>query len=187
MWDTNPQDTFETNSGSKISFIEYYKLQYGLIIKDINQPLLLHRKSVRIPGQVKKEEKLLCLVPELCNLTGLTQSMKSDFTVMKDVAHFTRISPTQRMRALKLFMNNVKKSPSAQKILSDWGLKIENATIDLNARILGPETIYFGNGAYVCDKKNDWNISLTKLRLTGPIDLINWIVVYTQRNTRLVD
>ena len=40
--------------------------------------------------------KLIALVPELCNLTGLTDQMKNDFRVMKDVALFTRVTPNQR-------------------------------------------------------------------------------------------
>lgn len=187
MWDTNPQDTFETSTGSKISFVEYYKFQHGLTIKDVNQPLLLHRKSQKVAGKAEKEDKLLCLVPEFCNLTGLTQEMRSDFAVMKDVAQFTRVSPSQRMRALQLFLNNVRKSESAQKILTDWGLRIQNATIDLNARILGPETIYFGDGSYTCDSKNDWNSPLSRCKLTGPVDLVNWIVIHTERNKLLVN
>ena len=38
----------------------------------------------------------ILLVPELCNLTGLTDTMRADFKVMKDVAQFTRVTPTQR-------------------------------------------------------------------------------------------
>ena len=40
--------------------------------------------------------KTILLVPELCNLTGLTDQMRADFKVMKDVAQFTRVTPTQR-------------------------------------------------------------------------------------------
>ena len=42
--------------------------------------------------------KLIALVPELCNLTGLTGQMKVDFRVMKDVAQFTRVTPNQRQQ-----------------------------------------------------------------------------------------
>ena len=39
---------------------------------------------------------MIYLIPELCRLTGLTDQMKADFKVMKDVAQFTRVTPTQR-------------------------------------------------------------------------------------------
>ena len=44
--------------------------------------------------------KTIALVPELCNLTGLTDQMKADFKVMKDVAQFTRVTPNQRNQVI---------------------------------------------------------------------------------------
>ena len=49
--------------------------------------------------KTKEEEEvpsMIYLIPELCRLTGLTDQMKADFKVMKDVAQFTRVTPTQR-------------------------------------------------------------------------------------------
>ena len=63
-----------------------------MFIQHINLSSLSQRKT-------KEEEdvpKTIYLVPELCNLTGLTDQMKADFKVMKDVAQFTRVTPNQR-------------------------------------------------------------------------------------------
>lgn len=46
-------------------------------------------------------EKLIYLVPELCIATGLTDNMRQDFTLMKDLAQFMKITPNQRYQALK--------------------------------------------------------------------------------------
>jgi hypothetical protein len=46
-------------------------------------------------------------VPELCYLTGLTDEMKNDFRVMKNIAMYTRITPNQRQAALKKFVSNI--------------------------------------------------------------------------------
>lgn len=48
------------------------------------------------------------LVPELCYLTGLTDEMRSDFKVMKDVATYTRVSPNQRQFALNTFIDSIR-------------------------------------------------------------------------------
>lgn len=48
------------------------------------------------------------LVPELCYLTGLTDEMRSDFKVMKDVATYTRVSPNQRQLALNTFIDSIR-------------------------------------------------------------------------------
>jgi hypothetical protein len=49
----------------------------------------------------------VCLVPELCYLTGLTDAMRSDFQVMKDISMYTRITPNQRQGAIKKFIRNI--------------------------------------------------------------------------------
>ncbi len=41
-------------------------------------------------------ERLIKLVPELCIMTGLTDAMRADFRIMKEVGGFTRQSPAQR-------------------------------------------------------------------------------------------
>jgi len=50
---------------------------------------------------------MVCLVPELCYLTGLTDEMRSDFHVMKDISMYTRITPNQRQGAIKKFVRNI--------------------------------------------------------------------------------
>jgi aubergine-like protein len=96
-WDKNPQSTFTDHTGRSISFIEYYKTAYGINIKDIEQPLLLHRPKVNriVKRKEKKDspnegqdveeegEKVICLIPELCSMTGLTDNARNDFRVMK--------------------------------------------------------------------------------------------------------
>ena len=58
--------------------------------------------------KTKQEEdvpKTIYLVPELCNLTGLTDQMKADFKVMKDVAQFTRVTPNQRQEVSSFYFS----------------------------------------------------------------------------------
>ena len=96
-WDMSPSSKFQDHNGRETSFIEYYKKQYNISIKDPKQPMLISR-SKRKTAQEDDVPKLIALVPELCNLTGLTDQMKADFRVMKDVAQFTRVTPNQRQQ-----------------------------------------------------------------------------------------
>lgn len=183
LWDASADGTFETDSGKKITYVEYYKNQHGIEIRDIKQPLLLHRKSIKISGSSEKEDRIICLVPELCYLTGLTDQMRNDFRVMKSIAEYTRLTPAHRMQALQKFVDNVANNNDASKILSDWGLKILDATIDLNIRVLNPEKIYFGDGgSYQTDYKADWNNALSKCKVCGPVDLLDWTIIYVQKD-----
>lgn len=185
LWDNSPKDTFDTYDGSKISYIEYYNKQHSLEIHDLNQPLLLHRKSIRVAGSLEKVDRFVCLVPELCYMTGLTDEMRSDFKVMKDVAQYTRVTPNQRMNALRKYLQNVAKSEQAQQILKDWGLELHSASIDLQARIIDPETITFGDGAsFRCNEKAEFSNPLANNKLLGPVDFNDWVIVYVEKDSR---
>ena len=88
----NPESTFESRDGTQ-SFLNYYKNQYGIDIRDKKQPMLIHK--IKRP-EIPEAEISICLVPELCFMTGLTESQRADFKVMKDVADFTRLKPVIR-------------------------------------------------------------------------------------------
>ena len=96
-WNLKPSSTFVDHSGQEKSFVDYYKKQYNITIRDPNQPMLISRAK-RKTAEEEDVAKLIALVPELCNLTGLTDQMKADFRVMKDVAQFTRVTPNQRQQ-----------------------------------------------------------------------------------------
>ena len=96
--------TFVDHNGVERSFVDYYKVHYGITIQDVKQPLLIHRVKKKTMEEAEVT-KLMALVPELCTMTGLTDSMKNDFKVMKDVALFTRITPSQRQVAMQKFLD----------------------------------------------------------------------------------
>ena len=70
--------------------MDYYKRQYGLEIRDPNQPLLIHRPKKKALNE-EDVEKLICLIPELCLLTGMTDAMRADFRIMKEVRLMIKI------------------------------------------------------------------------------------------------
>ena len=47
---------------------------------------------------------MIMLVPELTYLTGMSDAMRADFRVMKDIAVHTRITPDQRRSFLQKFI-----------------------------------------------------------------------------------
>ena len=103
-WTETPSSTFIDENGRKKSFIDYYKEKYNLVIEEKKQPMLVSRAK----RKTKEEEdiaKTIFLVPELCNMTGLTDQMKSNFKVMKDVAQFTRVTPMQRQEVLHIVLH----------------------------------------------------------------------------------
>ena len=61
-----------------MSYAEYYKTRYNENISDLNQPLLIHKD--------RKTGNEVALIPELCQITCLTDAMRADFKLMKDLA-----------------------------------------------------------------------------------------------------
>lgn len=123
-------------------------------------------------------------------MTGLTDKMRADFKVMKDIAEYTRISPNQRQLALRKFIRSVKgmsfaslssclimlywlsllicplfavtENPNASKTFSDWGLTLEDTTVSFEARVVPTEQIIFG-GTKTTDAgpQADWSRAAT--------------------------
>ncbi|CAH0589121.1 unnamed protein product [Chrysodeixis includens] len=181
-----PKSTFEKVEDGKpvkISFIDYYKKNYGIDIKDWDQPLLISRDSKRLPGSEKPTEFMICLIPELCQLTGLTDDQRSNFRLMKDVATYTRVTPNQRHSAFKKYIETVLQNETAKSRLSGWGLSIAPETVNLTARTLLPESIYFGNNVKIPGKPNaDWNGDITRNHVMQAVDIMKWVVLYTDRD-----
>ena len=50
---------------------------------------------------------------------------------MKDVAQFTRITPSQRQQAMQKFLNNFTDSAEASAHFLNWGLKLAKGPIRL--------------------------------------------------------
>ena len=104
-WDLTPSNTFMDDTGREKSFVDYYRQRYNIDIKDKKQPMLVSRMK-RKTREEEDVSKTLYLVPELCKMTGLTDQMRSDFRVMKDVAQFTRVTPMQRLEVRLLITNS---------------------------------------------------------------------------------
>ncbi|XP_054383729.1 piwi-like protein 1 isoform X5 [Pongo abelii] len=107
-WDQNPKSTFKKADGSEVSFLEYYRKQYNQEITDLKQPVLVSQpKRRRGPGGTLPGPAML--IPELCYLTGLTDKMRNDFNVMKDLAVHTRLTPEQRQREVGRLIDYIHK------------------------------------------------------------------------------
>lgn len=68
-FDTNPSSTFSLKSGETISYQEYYKKKYKIIITNASQPMLVTRTKPKARNAGQGE--FVYLVPELCRATGM--------------------------------------------------------------------------------------------------------------------
>ncbi|KFP74741.1 Piwi-like 1, partial [Apaloderma vittatum] len=179
-WDANPQCTFRKADGSEISFVDYYKKQYNQEITDLNQPVLISqfrkRRGSIVPGPV-------VLIPELCFLTGLTEKMRNDFTMMKDLSVHTRLSPEQRKQEIGRLINYIQKDDSVQKELRDWGLSFGSDLLSFKGRVVQGEKIFqLGSTFDYNPMFADWSKETRGAPLICAKPLDNWLLIYTRRN-----
>lgn len=76
-----PMSKFKCTNDREVTYVEYYRTNYALDIKDMKQPILMSHLEQRISGKREKETISIGLVPELCFLTGLTDQQRADFKV----------------------------------------------------------------------------------------------------------
>lgn len=68
---------------------QYYKSQYpGLQIKDLNQPLFIHYQK-----DSQNADKAIYLIPELFQLTGMDEKLRSDEALKKTLTSRTKVDP----------------------------------------------------------------------------------------------
>lgn len=95
----SPQTTFD-KQGTQTSYMEYYKTRYNQTIKDPNQPLLINKD--------RRTGLEVALVPELCQLTGLTDAMRADFRLMQDLAKIVHTNAEAKIKEIKNLMHHFK-------------------------------------------------------------------------------
>uniref|UniRef100_A0A4W3IWE6 Piwi-like RNA-mediated gene silencing 1 n=1 Tax=Callorhinchus milii TaxID=7868 RepID=A0A4W3IWE6_CALMI len=170
-WIQNPKNTFKKADGSEISYVDYYKKQYSTDITDLNQPVLISQPKRQGPPGITLGP--ICLIPELCYLTGMTDKMRSDFNVMRDLSMHTRLTPEQREQRLGSFMDYIQKDDNVQKELSDWGLQFDSKLLSMSGRVVPSEKIH---------QVAEWSRETRGTRLINPIPLENWVMVFIRRN-----
>lgn len=88
-----PTDEFTLSDGSKVTYAHYYKNKYGVTVGDEEQPLLINEN--------KRTGRKVHLIPELCLMTGLTDSMRANFNLMKELSKITLADPNTKMKEVK--------------------------------------------------------------------------------------
>ncbi|KAM3867888.1 piwi-like protein 1 [Diretmus argenteus] len=181
-WDHTPTNTFKRGD-AEISFKEYYKTQYSLDITDSNQALLVsHVKRTGPPGAAPPGPAML--IPEFCYLTGMTDKMRADYNIMKDLATHTRLDPERRQGRLNTFISNINDNADAQAELNTWGLGFENQLLTLSGRVLPGERISQGSRMYEYNPwQADWSREMRGVPLISSPALTTWLLLYTRRNT----
>uniref|UniRef100_A0A8C7J1M1 Piwi-like protein 2 n=1 Tax=Oncorhynchus kisutch TaxID=8019 RepID=A0A8C7J1M1_ONCKI len=151
-WGKSPKDTFTMADGSTTTFVEYYSKNYGITIKEMDQPMLIHR-----PKERSKPGGKILLLPELSFMTGIPDKMRKDFRAMKDLTMHINVSSEQHTHSLKQLLKNINTNPEAQTELARWGLEISQDILVTIGRILPLETICLQSVSFVTGADVSWS------------------------------
>ncbi|EGI70106.1 PREDICTED: protein argonaute-3 [Acromyrmex echinatior] len=172
-----PTDTFSKND-EQISYIDYYKTNWNIQIEDVQQPLLVHRDTVRLSNG-EKEERTIYLIPELSYAAGLTDNIRNNHYIMKDLSGVTKMSPNQRRDVVRRFLEEVQRTDVTREILSEWGLHLSSDLVRFTARQLEPEMIRFGNNkTFKTNERADWSSAAVRNPVLRTPNLSKWNIIY---------
>jgi aubergine-like protein len=185
-WEKHPSDTFEKADGTKITFKEYYETVYEKTVTDVQQPLLISRPKEK--DRKRGMSGPILLLPEFCVITGLSDEIRANFSVMKDLAQHTRISPGARAQNLTQFMNDLNANPEASKELKQWNLQFDKDLLKMTGRCLGAEKM-FQKGADFSYKIQDadWSKESRGKQLISSVNLDNWVLFYIGRDNNIAN
>ena len=103
-WNQHPTDTFEQR-GQAISFMDYFRQRYKAEISSTTQPMLVSNPKARDIRRGVKTPFLL--VPQLCRMTGLNDTMRADFQMMRRLAEHLHSAPQKRVETICRFVNRI--------------------------------------------------------------------------------
>ncbi|XP_054281623.1 piwi-like protein Siwi isoform X2 [Macrosteles quadrilineatus] len=167
-WDQGPDTTFDKN-GVQVSYMNYYRERYNVQIRNVkNQPLLVSknrgrdRRAAELTGAgAGGDPNIVLLIPELCQTTGLTDEMRSNFHLMKAMSSHTRIGPADRIDRLLVMNRRLNGEKRVQQEFQEWNLKLNDRLVEIPGRVLPPEGIVLGNNMTVpSGDEADWTKSL---------------------------
>lgn len=174
-WESSPKSTFLTKNG-QISYVDYYKKRYNLVIKVDKQPILISKAKARDLRAGQSE--LIALIPELCRVTGLTDEMRKNYTTMNAVAQHTRLSPADRIARIINFNLRLQSNAVSAEVLKEYNVTLSNELVALQGRVLSPEKVIFGNNQEaVMDQRSEWTHVFRNCKLFNPKCLKNWFLI----------
>lgn len=174
----NPQDSFTSEKGVTMTFKDYYQGRWNKAVTNDQQPLLL----------IKEREHVLYLLPEFCVLTGLTDEIRADFNIMKDLANATKKEPHARLEECTRLITKIKSDPRTSGELASWRVELGEAPASLTGKVLPAGKIDLGRNAgfNINEQSGSFDRDVQKAMFDQPA-LGMWGVIFAESDRRLID
>lgn len=155
-FDLSPKSTFLDKATQKqVSYMDYYKRKYSITIKDTSQFLMSAVETGKRKRSAEDEEVKLCnLVPELCNLSGLTAEQRTDNRLKTILLQSSQVEPAERVQHMHKFLSTFHSSNDVAEILRGWGYNYADRPVEVQAYQMATEKIGIGRAAQ--NDKKTW-------------------------------
>ena len=134
-FEKSPEATFEKDE-KQVSFSTYYKEKYNLTITQGDQPMLVHKDE--------RTNRETYLIPEFCAMTGLTDAMRANFRLMKDLGQITHSDAQTKVEECRNLFECFKKNEKCVKKQEEWQLRFKSEPIALDGYKLDAGKILMG-------------------------------------------
>lgn len=146
-FDVRPNGTFNDSRANKpISYVDYYSQRHALKVSDMNQPMLevVPNKARNRAGRgAETQTNDILLVPEFCNIAGLTEEQRNDNRLKMDLIRASQVAPGERVKQMKHFLDLFHANVNVRDALKEWGYSYEKSPIKLKAHVLPVTRIGF--------------------------------------------
>ncbi|CAG9320746.1 unnamed protein product [Blepharisma stoltei] len=167
----SPLNTFDGPTGLT-TYRDYYITQYNIEIQDFRQPLLI--------STTERGAKVIRLIPELCDLTGISEDMRKDYRAMNDIAVHTRLQPQDRLEVGITLAHRLARE--AEDISEQYSMSINPEPVVLDAIRFPPEIIKLGETEredVEIDDRAGFNI---KNSIYKPKEIAYWAILSTNKD-----
>ncbi|XP_059726572.1 piwi-like protein 2 isoform X2 [Haemorhous mexicanus] len=179
-WDKTPKDTFTLASGQEITFVEYYSKTHGITIRELDQPLLVHKPKEKQTPEGRRQLQMVLLVPELTFLTGLSDLRKNS-RMLKEVMWEMIQSPQQHYQRLTGLLRRIRDTPDASRELQRWGLVLDTDIYRTQGHVLPVERINLRHRSFLPAEELGWHREVTKEVPIAVISINSWLLIYPKR------
>ncbi|XP_074604113.1 piwi-like protein 1 [Brevipalpus obovatus] len=190
VFDKNPTTFTFDRRGGTINLKDYYLEQHNMVIQDEKQPLLLVKPTER--DRRGGQDQPTMLVPELCLMTGLTDAMRSNIELKKEMCSMTCTDPTRRADSLNSFIKKLTSNEKVCREMASWNLHFEPNIIELPGRVLPAEKIFMlgegdGSGTQYNQKYGSFEREIRSKNMRKAVGLDTWAIVCLRRDKQIVD
>ena len=185
-WSQTASSTFEVTwkkgETKTESYVQYYEKKYDKKLRDVRQPLLVGKATMR--ERFVRASGPVLLIPELCYMTGLAEEQRANFQLMSQMAQYTRQDPKTRQESLMRFSSSVSTNQASTDMLDGFKLKFNQELVQLRGRLLNPEKILGGSKKTFLYKSAtaDWSGAFRDWKQWSVVNLVKWAVVHASKD-----